>query len=85
MHRFRELADEGVRVLPRTESRRGIHVADIAQAMDGLKARGVKFIDEQPRPGAHGSRIAFLHPASAGGLLIELKQPAAIPAQSGHQ
>jgi methylmalonyl-CoA epimerase len=59
-------------------------VADIDQAMDGLKARGVKFIDEQPRPGAHGSRIAFLHPASAGGLLIELKQSAAVPADSGH-
>ena len=59
-------------------------VADIDQALDALKARGVKFIDEEPRPGAHGSRIAFLHPSSTGGLLIELKQPAAIPAQPGH-
>ena len=37
-----------------------------------LKARGVRLIDETPRPGAHGSRIAFIHPASTNGLLIEL-------------
>jgi methylmalonyl-CoA/ethylmalonyl-CoA epimerase len=37
----------------------------------------VRFIDEAPRPGAHGSRIAFLHPTSTGGLLVELKQKAA--------
>jgi methylmalonyl-CoA epimerase len=59
-------------------------VADIIQAMDALKARGVKFIDDQPRQGAHGSQIAFLHPASAGGLLIELKQPAVARAEPGH-
>ena len=52
-------------------------VADIESAMAALNARGVKFIDEAPRQGAHGSRIAFIHPGSAGGLLIELKQPAA--------
>ena len=51
-------------------------VADIDQALTVLKAKGVRLIDEQPRQGAHGSRIAFLHPASAGGLLVELKQPA---------
>ena len=54
-------------------------VADIERAMATLKARGIKFIDEAPRQGAHGSRIAFIHPGSAGGLLIELKQPAASP------
>jgi methylmalonyl-CoA/ethylmalonyl-CoA epimerase len=43
--------------------------------MAQLKARGAAFIDETPRPGAHGSRIAFLKPASVGGLLVELKQP----------
>jgi LAO/AO transport system kinase len=58
-------------------------VADIDTAMAALKARGVKFIDEAPRPGAHGSRIAFIHPASASGLLIELKQPAVQPAHLG--
>ncbi len=54
-------------------------VADIDAAMAALKARGVRFIDDVPRPGAHGSRIAFLHPTSAGGLLVELKQAAGAP------
>ena len=49
-------------------------VPDIAAAMTTLRERGVEFIDEQPRQGAHGSRIAFIKPASAGGLLVELKQ-----------
>jgi len=49
-------------------------VTDIDAAIAALLKQGVRFIDEQPRPGAHGSRIAFLHPSSAGGLLIELKQ-----------
>ena len=52
-------------------------VPDIDAAVAKLKADGVTFIDEQPRGGAHGSRIAFIHPSSGGGLLIELKQPAA--------
>jgi hypothetical protein len=34
-------------------------------------------IDETPRPGAEGALVAFLHPASAKGVLVELKQPAA--------
>lgn len=54
-------------------------VADIDAAMADLTARGFRFIDDAPRPGAHGSRIAFLHPASAGGLLVELKQVAGAP------
>jgi methylmalonyl-CoA/ethylmalonyl-CoA epimerase len=40
-----------------------------------LKARGVRLIDERPRRGAHGNLIAFLHPQSTGGVLIELCQP----------
>lgn len=57
----------------------GIHhitlrVEDIAAALAQLKARGVRLIDDTPRPGAHGSRVAFIHPASAHGVLIELKQ-----------
>ena len=59
-------------------------VADIDASLAMLKEKGVKLIDEQPRQGAHGSRIAFLHPASAGGLLIELKQ-AAVSAPAGPQ
>jgi methylmalonyl-CoA/ethylmalonyl-CoA epimerase len=50
-------------------------VKDIDRAMADLKARGVKLIDETPRKGAHGSRIAFIHPSETGGVLIELKQP----------
>ena len=49
-------------------------VPDIEAAIARLKERGVQLIDERPRPGAHGSRIAFLKPASVGGLLVELKQ-----------
>ena len=52
-------------------------VTDIDAAIAALTKQGVRFIDEQARQGAHGSRIAFIHPTSAGGLLIELKQPAA--------
>jgi methylmalonyl-CoA/ethylmalonyl-CoA epimerase len=51
-------------------------VPDITAAIAALRQKGVQFIDDQPRAGAHGSRIAFIHPSSAGGLLIELKQPA---------
>jgi methylmalonyl-CoA epimerase len=51
-----------------------LRVDDIAAALARLKARGVRLIDEQPRPGAHGSLVAFVHPASAHGVLVELKQ-----------
>jgi methylmalonyl-CoA/ethylmalonyl-CoA epimerase len=51
-----------------------LRVDDIAAALAQLKARGVRLIDEQPRPGAEDSLIAFVHPASTGGVLIELKQ-----------
>jgi methylmalonyl-CoA/ethylmalonyl-CoA epimerase len=52
-----------------------LRVRNIEQTMAQLKAKGVEFIDEQPRQGAHGSRIAFIKPASANGLLVEIKQP----------
>jgi methylmalonyl-CoA/ethylmalonyl-CoA epimerase len=51
-----------------------LRVDDIAAALERLKARGVRLIDEQARPGAHGSLVAFIHPASAHGVLVELKQ-----------
>ncbi|MGE4053609.1 MAG: methylmalonyl-CoA epimerase [Vicinamibacterales bacterium] len=54
-----------------------LRVDDIATALDQLKARGARLIDEQPRPGAEGALIAFIHPASAHGVLVELKQPSA--------
>jgi LAO/AO transport system kinase len=59
----------------------GIHhltlrVPDIRAALARLKAHGVRLIDEEPRPGAHGSLVAFVHPSSAHGVLVELKEPA---------
>ncbi len=51
-------------------------VSDIAAALAQYKAKGVRLIDERPRKGAHGNLIAFLHPKSTGGVLIELCQPA---------
>jgi methylmalonyl-CoA epimerase len=49
-------------------------VDDIEAALAGYKAKGVRLIDERPRKGAHGNLIAFLHPKSTGGVLIELCQ-----------
>jgi methylmalonyl-CoA epimerase len=49
-------------------------VTDITAELARLKARGVRLIDEHPRRGAHGNTIAFLHPRSTGGVLIELCQ-----------
>src|SRR5687767_7276409 len=53
-----------------------LRVDDIEAALAQLKARGVRLIDETPRAGAHGARVAFVHPASAHGVLIELTQKA---------
>jgi methylmalonyl-CoA/ethylmalonyl-CoA epimerase len=51
-----------------------LRVDDIRGALARLKARGVRLIDETPRAGAHGSLVAFIHPSSAHGVLVELKQ-----------
>jgi methylmalonyl-CoA/ethylmalonyl-CoA epimerase len=61
------------------EKRSGLHhvcviVEDIEKALADLKSRGVPLIDEVPRPGAGGCRVAFLHPRAAGGVLLELKE-----------
>ncbi|MDR3579346.1 MAG: methylmalonyl-CoA epimerase [Oryzomonas sp.] len=58
----------------------GIHhlayeVEDIEDAIAGLLADGARMIDERPRNGAHGTRIAFVHPKSSNGVLTELCQP----------
>jgi methylmalonyl-CoA epimerase len=53
-----------------------LRVDDIAAAIAQLKARGARLIDERPRPGAHGSLVAFVHPSAAQGVLVELKQAA---------
>lgn len=50
-------------------------VDDIAVALADLTARGARLVDRAPRPGLHaGWQIAFIHPASAGGVLTELVQ-----------
>ena len=51
-----------------------LRVDDIDAALAELKARGVRLIDEAPRPGAHGTRVAFVHPSSTHGVLVELVQ-----------
>lgn len=47
-------------------------VESVELALRRLKAAGLRLIDEAPRPGAHGTRIAFLHPSAANGVLTEL-------------
>jgi methylmalonyl-CoA epimerase len=49
-------------------------VDDIAAELERLRAAGIRLIDDVPRKGAHGNTIAFLHPKSTGGVLIELCQ-----------
>ncbi len=51
-----------------------VEVEDVAAKLADLKAKGVRLIDEQPRIGAGGALVAFVHPASTGGVLIELTQ-----------
>lgn len=53
-------------------------VDDIESALASLKASGQRLIDETPRTGIRNSRVAFLHPSTAGGLLTEIVQPAEV-------
>ena len=53
-----------------------LRVDDIEAALAHLKSRGVRLIDEKPRPGAEHALVAFIHPSAANGVLVELKQPA---------
>jgi methylmalonyl-CoA/ethylmalonyl-CoA epimerase len=59
------------------------HVAyqtdDIDSALESVRAAGLRLIDEEPRTGIRGSRVAFVHPKSTGGVLTELVEP-----QEGH-
>ncbi len=57
----------------------GIHhvcfsVDDLDATLDRCRAAGIRLIDEEPRTGAEGLRIAFLHPTSTGGILVELSE-----------
>jgi methylmalonyl-CoA/ethylmalonyl-CoA epimerase len=59
----------------------GIHhvayqTADIDATLEALKAAGMRLIDETPRIGIRGSRVAFVHPASSGSVLTEIVEPA---------
>lgn len=63
--RFIEKNGEGIQHL-------AFRVENLPERLAGLKERGVRLIDETPRPGAGGARIAFLHPRATGGVLIEL-------------
>ncbi len=58
----------------------GIHhiclrVPDVRAALQRLRAAGMKLVHEQPFKGAHNCEVAFVHPSSTGGVLIELSQP----------
>ncbi|MDP3487505.1 MAG: VOC family protein, partial [Bacillota bacterium] len=55
----------------------GVHhiafrVDNLEEALAELKAKGVRLIDEKPRVGAHGAKIAFIHPKASNGVLVEL-------------
>ncbi len=52
-----------------------LRVDDIAAVMGALRQAGVALLADEPQEGAHGSRVCFVHPKSAGGVLLELCQP----------
>jgi len=67
VHKFIERYGEGIHHI-------AIEVRDINKAIHTLKSRGVRMIDDTPRKGAHDMLIAFVHPESANGVLLELCQ-----------
>lgn len=74
---LRPLADDSPVARFRGDAASKLHhiayrVDDVGAELSRLKAQGVRLIDEIPRKGAHGNTIAFLHPKSTGGTLIEL-------------
>ncbi len=68
--RFLEKGGEGIHHI-------AYQVEGLAAALAAMKARGIRLVDEVPRRGAHGTRIAFLHPKASGGVLTELCEPGA--------
>lgn len=60
-----------------------VRVGDIRASLARLKQRGARLIDEEPRVGAEGCLVAFIHPASAGGVLLELVERAPETDQTG--
>jgi methylmalonyl-CoA/ethylmalonyl-CoA epimerase len=67
MHKALEKRGEGLHHLC-------IEVPDIEKAMAGLRAAGAPLLDEKPRAGAGGARVAFVHPRGSRGVLVELRQ-----------
>ncbi len=65
--KFIEAKGEGIHHL-------AIRVDDLEAALAEMKAKGFRLIDEKPRKGAGGALIAFVHPKSTGGILLELSQ-----------
>jgi methylmalonyl-CoA/ethylmalonyl-CoA epimerase len=63
--KFLEARGEGIQHV-------AFRVANLDEALAELKAQGIRLIDETPRRGAGGARIAFLHPKSTSGVLVEL-------------
>ena len=87
-----EIGDSHVELLTPTEPSSGVakflekngpgmhHVAyrtdDIDAALEAVRSAGLRLIDEEPRQGIQGSRVAFLHPKATGGVLTEIVEPA---------
>ena len=67
--KFVEKRGEGVQHI-------ALRVDDVEKSLEELKAKGLKALDEKPRPGAGGASIAFFHPKSTRGVLLEICQPA---------
>ena len=65
--KFIEKKGEGIHHL-------AIRVDNLEKALEELKCKGIKLIDEKPRKGAGGALIAFIHPAATGGVLLELSE-----------
>ncbi len=65
--RFIEKNGEGIQHM-------ALRVENIDATLAELKAKGVRLIDEKPRYGAGGARIAFIHPKSTGGILLEISE-----------
>jgi hypothetical protein len=61
-----------------------IEIEGLDQALALLRTLGVPLIDEAPRVGARGHRVAFVHPKATGGILVELVEPASVaPGEGG--
>jgi methylmalonyl-CoA epimerase len=60
-----------------------IEVEDLSGMLARLRENGVELIDNEPRPGAHGSMVAFIHPKAANGVMIELVESSSLKRAEG--